>query len=130
MSDFLCPCHGRLFILGDSEPLFVTEELHVASGVSQGSPKASSAYDTPQPASAGSHVTPAPPRCEEKHVVLACLLHVYTAPVEHKTICELFGMPPTTLSRVLLNAECALLRALKSIPEASIRFPDHATQID
>ncbi|ETV79506.1 hypothetical protein H257_07498 [Aphanomyces astaci] len=39
-------------------------------------------------------------------------------------------MPPTTLSRVLLNAECALLRALKSMPEASIRFPDHATQID
>ncbi|ETV83001.1 hypothetical protein H257_04749 [Aphanomyces astaci] len=65
----------------------------------------------------------------EKHVVLACLLHSYTAPVEHKTLCVLFDMPPTTLSRVLLNAECALLRALKSMPEASIRFPDHATQL-
>ncbi|ETV77442.1 hypothetical protein H257_08859 [Aphanomyces astaci] len=29
VSDFLCPCHGRLFMLGDSEALFVTEKLHV-----------------------------------------------------------------------------------------------------
>ncbi|ETV65653.1 hypothetical protein H257_17702 [Aphanomyces astaci] len=29
VSDFLCPCHGRLFMLGESEPLFVTEDLHV-----------------------------------------------------------------------------------------------------
>ncbi|ETV65861.1 hypothetical protein H257_17501 [Aphanomyces astaci] len=29
VSDFVCPCHDRLFMLGDSEPLFITEDLHV-----------------------------------------------------------------------------------------------------
>ncbi|KAH9181972.1 hypothetical protein AeNC1_016051, partial [Aphanomyces euteiches] len=69
-----------------------------------------------------------PPRCTHKHVVLACLLHSYAASVEIKTLSELFGIPPSTLSRVLVNAEIALNAALLDIPEARIEFPDHQTQ--
>ncbi|KAG6948488.1 hypothetical protein JG688_00015066 [Phytophthora aleatoria] len=42
-----------------------------------------------------------PPEFNFRHAVLACVLHFYTAAVESKTLCELFGVPPATLSRVL-----------------------------
>ena len=70
-----------------------------------------------------------PPKFVNKHAVLACLLHSYTAAVENKTLCELFGVPPATLSRVLNIASEALSQTLKGLPEASIRFPDKETQL-
>ncbi|KAF0683353.1 hypothetical protein As57867_024518, partial [Aphanomyces stellatus] len=60
-----------------------------------------------------------PPRILHKHAVLAMVLHFYTAAVEHKTIQELFGVPPTTFSRVMSNAEEALERSLRRMPELS-----------
>ncbi|KAF4028696.1 hypothetical protein GN244_ATG19608 [Phytophthora infestans] len=43
--------------------------------------------------------------------------------IENKTLCEPFGVPPATLSRVLANAEAAPCASLKVLPDASIRFP-------
>lgn len=63
-----------------------------------------------------------------KHSVLACILHFYTAAVEAKTRCELFGVPPTTFSRVMANEEVALFKCLQDLPEAAIRFPNKAEQ--
>ncbi|EEY63571.1 uncharacterized protein PITG_15939 [Phytophthora infestans T30-4] len=64
-----------------------------------------------------------PPKFISKHAVLACILHFYTAAIENKTLCELFGVPQATLSRVLANAEAALCASRKVLPDASIRFP-------
>lgn len=49
-----------------------------------------------------------PPRIPHKHAVLGMLLYFYTNAVEHKTLMELFAVPPATISRVLKNAEVAL----------------------
>ncbi|KAF0712318.1 hypothetical protein As57867_004857, partial [Aphanomyces stellatus] len=64
-----------------------------------------------------------PPRILHKHAVLAMVLHFYTAAVEHKTLQELFGVPPTTFSRVMSNAEEALERSLRRMPDAAVRWP-------
>ncbi|EGZ10920.1 hypothetical protein PHYSODRAFT_464199, partial [Phytophthora sojae] len=64
-----------------------------------------------------------PPKFIFKHAVLACLLHYYTAAVENKSLCELFGVPPATLSRVLAKDETALCACLNDLPDARIRFP-------
>ncbi|KAF1774183.1 hypothetical protein GQ600_12215 [Phytophthora cactorum] len=42
-----------------------------------------------------------PSRFVSKHNILASVLHLYTSAVEHKTLCELFGVPPPTMSRAL-----------------------------
>ncbi|KAG6954378.1 hypothetical protein JG687_00011846, partial [Phytophthora cactorum] len=68
------------------------------------------------------------PRLQNKNNVLACLLRFYTAAVEGKTLCELFGVPPATLSRVLKNAELALQGALGEVPAARIRWPSLSSQ--
>ncbi|OWZ09763.1 hypothetical protein PHMEG_00017480 [Phytophthora megakarya] len=57
-----------------------------------------------------------PDRFVNKNNVLACILQFYTAAMEAKTLCELFGVPPTTLSRVLKHAEGALAKSLRDIP--------------
>jgi hypothetical protein len=64
-----------------------------------------------------------PPRIVAKHAVLALLLHFYTHPTEHKTLCELFAVAPSTFSRVLANAEAALAKALVNIPDAAVKWP-------
>lgn len=43
---------------------------------------------------------------------------------------ELFGIPPATLSRVMVNAAAALRLALYDLPDAVIQFPSHETQIE
>jgi hypothetical protein len=60
--------------------------------------------------------------------VLACTLHFYTAAVKSKTLCELFGVPSATLSRVRKNAEVALQRAIKEVPSARIKWPSPQQQ--
>jgi hypothetical protein len=70
-----------------------------------------------------------PPKFMFKHAVLGCLLHSYTAAVEQKTLCEIFGVPPSTLSRVMYNAERALLKALRVLPDAKVVYPSKAKQI-
>jgi hypothetical protein len=69
-----------------------------------------------------------PPKFIYKHAVLGCLLHYYTAAVEQKTLCELFGVPPSTFSRVMRLAAEALRLTLRAIAEAQIRYPDKPTQ--
>ncbi|ETV66262.1 hypothetical protein H257_17231 [Aphanomyces astaci] len=71
-----------------------------------------------------------PPRVQQKHAVLAMLLDYYTAAVEHKTLQELFGVSPTTFSRVLRRAEVALDRALSRMQDAAVRWPSKALQRD
>ena len=44
----------------------------------------------------------------------------YSATLEYKSLCGHFGIPPSTLARVLRKAENALLTTLKSVPEAWI----------
>ncbi|ETV66240.1 hypothetical protein H257_17222 [Aphanomyces astaci] len=43
-------------------------------------------------------------------------------------MCELFAVAPATFARVLVNAEKALSCALKTMPDASIRWPTFAQQ--
>jgi hypothetical protein len=64
-----------------------------------------------------------PPRVVAKHSVLALLMHFYTHATEHKTLCELFAVAPSTFSRVLKNAEEALGKALMDIPDAAVKWP-------
>ncbi|KAE9323244.1 hypothetical protein PR003_g17017 [Phytophthora rubi] len=64
-----------------------------------------------------------PPALVVKHAALACVLHSYAAAVEAKTLSELFGIPPATLSRVLHKAGIALDKALQEIPDAQARYP-------
>ena len=47
-----------------------------------------------------------------------------------KTLCELFGVPSATLSRILHNAEVALEECLRVIPEAKITWPSFAEQLE
>ena len=44
----------------------------------------------------------------------------YTGVVEYKSLCGHFGIPPSTLSRILRKAEVALLETVKEIPDARI----------
>ena len=69
-----------------------------------------------------------PPKLSSKSTVLACLLHYYAGTMETKTLCELFGVPPTTLTRILQNAEGALEKTLRDIPEGKISWPDFREQ--
>src|SRR5438874_1942118 len=48
--------------------------------------------------------------------------------MEAKTLCELFGIPSSTLSRILQNAETALEQCLRDIPEAKITWPSYTEQ--
>ncbi|KAI9915318.1 hypothetical protein PsorP6_008347 [Peronosclerospora sorghi] len=69
-----------------------------------------------------------PSRLADKRSVLGLLLHYYASTSERKTLCELFGCPPSTTSRVLLNAEKALEKALAEMPESAIRWPSEKEQ--
>ena len=48
--------------------------------------------------------------------------------MEAKTLCELFGVPPSTLTRILQNAKIALEKCLRDIPEARITWPSFTDQ--
>lgn len=71
-----------------------------------------------------------PPNFLDTHTVLGCLLHFYTVAVEHETLCELFGVPPTTPGRVLRNAKIALGVCLKTLSDAAICFPSRQHQLE
>ena len=55
---------------------------------------------------------------------LGCILTFYCDTIGgNKHLCQIFAIPPSTLSRVLLRAKTALQRALESLHEAEIRWP-------
>lgn len=58
------------------------------------------------------------------------LLHFYNGRMDQKTLCEIFGMPPSTQSRVLRNAEVALGSALLVVRDARIFWPTSEEQIE
>jgi hypothetical protein len=61
---------------------------------------------------------------------LGCLLHFYCGTMSNKTLCEMFAVPPATLSETMKQAEHSLHEALKHMDEAAIRFPSFAEQIE
>lgn len=69
------------------------------------------------------------PRVKDHHCVLSMLLHSYCSPADKKTWSEMFGVSPSTLSRTLLKAEVALLKALNATKEADVVWPSTDDQI-
>ncbi|RHZ03444.1 hypothetical protein DYB26_006596 [Aphanomyces astaci] len=69
-----------------------------------------------------------PPKLPFKHQALALVLHFYTAACEPKTLCEVFGIPPSTLSATLAKAESALAKALRFHRDAQVRHPSKQLQ--
>ncbi|OQR85785.1 hypothetical protein ACHHYP_11369 [Achlya hypogyna] len=61
-----------------------------------------------------------PSRIPRLHCVLGLLLTYYTTPTEQKLMCKSFAVAPSTLSRVLKNAEAALNKALRQMPDAAV----------
>ncbi|RHY06653.1 hypothetical protein DYB36_000403 [Aphanomyces astaci] len=64
-----------------------------------------------------------PPKLPHRHQALALVLHYYTAACEHKTMCEMFGVPPSTFATTLRKAEVALGLALESMDHARVHYP-------
>ncbi|OQR97764.1 hypothetical protein ACHHYP_10059 [Achlya hypogyna] len=69
-----------------------------------------------------------PSRIPRLHCVLGLLLTYYTTPTEQKLLCKSFAVAPSTLSRVLTNAEAALNKALRQMHDAAVRWPSQAVQ--
>ncbi|KAF0768492.1 hypothetical protein AaE_002778 [Aphanomyces astaci] len=69
-----------------------------------------------------------PPKLSCKHQALALVLHFYTAATEQKTLCEIFGIPPSTFSSTLAKAEEALFHALQHVADAEVRYPSKSEQ--
>ena len=65
-----------------------------------------------------------------KRMVLSLLLHKYASRSDLKSLCELFGSPPATTSRTLRKAEEALEKTLANMPDAAIRWPTAAEQLE
>ena len=55
-----------------------------------------------------------------KHQVLGCVLAYYTDTISAKTLCQTFGIVPSTLSRTLKLAEEALDRSLSDLSVANV----------
>lgn len=71
-----------------------------------------------------------PRRVSDHHCVLALLLHTYTSPAERKTWCELYGVTPSSIARLLNDAEIALKSTLDSMYEARIVWPSKDEQYE
>jgi hypothetical protein len=55
---------------------------------------------------------------------LLCLLQYYSDSLGNKSLCQLYGLPPSTLSELLQRGEKALLDTLSQMKEASIKWPN------
>ena len=69
-----------------------------------------------------------PPRVRDHHCVLAVLLHSFCSEAESKTWQEMFGVAPSTISRLFQRGWESLQQALNNLPEASIKWPTHEEQ--
>jgi hypothetical protein len=63
------------------------------------------------------------PRKTSASETLGMLLHWYGGTMARKTLMELFGVPPATLSRTLALGEACLLAALRGMPASRIQWP-------
>jgi hypothetical protein len=64
------------------------------------------------------------------HQILGLILVFYCSTMDLKTICQLFGSPPSTTSRMLKFAEKVLMKTLITIPEAQVKWPTLQQQIE
>ncbi|OQR85998.1 Endonuclease [Achlya hypogyna] len=67
-----------------------------------------------------------PSRIPRLHCVLGLLLTYHTTPTEQKLMCKSFAVAPSTLSRVIKNAEAALSQALRQIAKVAAATPSPA----
>ncbi|KAI8839863.1 hypothetical protein BC829DRAFT_447093 [Chytridium lagenaria] len=72
------------------------------------------------------------PGCVEGQLAsaLALVLHFYRTQAKERTLCELFCIPPATLSRTLRKAEMSLSLALQKVNGARIVWPSLSQQRD
>jgi hypothetical protein len=59
---------------------------------------------------------------------LGLILTFYRNTMELNALSLMFGLPPSTCSRVLFRSERALLRCLETLPDAAIRWPTFEQQ--
>jgi hypothetical protein len=64
-----------------------------------------------------------PMRLQFHHQVLGLLLAFYVGSMQRSSLCKEFGVPPSTLARVLNAAEVALSRAMQGFGPARIVWP-------
>ena len=69
------------------------------------------------------------PTLPYSHDRLGLILIFYTDSMTNKSLCLLFGIVPSSLSRFLRKAEDALLLTLKSMPHAEFRWPSLENQL-
>ncbi|ETO70831.1 hypothetical protein F444_12742 [Phytophthora nicotianae P1976] len=69
-----------------------------------------------------------PPKLRYHHQALGLVLCFYVGSMENGTLCMLFGVPPSTLSRTLCKAEEALSCALRDFAPARISWPSPSRQ--
>ncbi|KAI9344685.1 hypothetical protein BDR26DRAFT_893845 [Obelidium mucronatum] len=71
-----------------------------------------------------------PPKATYKSTVLGLLLCFYTGTSDSSSLCREFGIPPATLNRLLANGEAALFESLTRLPDAQVRWPSFADQVE
>ncbi|KAG2976655.1 hypothetical protein PC119_g22113 [Phytophthora cactorum] len=69
-----------------------------------------------------------PRKLESHHEVLGLVMAFYVGSMQHKSLCTTFGVPTSTLSRVLSGAEGALKSALAGFHPARIVWPTLSRQ--
>ncbi|KAG3117602.1 hypothetical protein PI125_g3618 [Phytophthora idaei] len=69
-----------------------------------------------------------PPKLRYHHQDLGLILCFYVGSMENGTLCMLFGVPPSTLSRTLRKAEEALSRSLDGYAPVRIAWPSPSRQ--
>jgi hypothetical protein len=63
------------------------------------------------------------PRLLDHNGQLGLVLHWLNSRMTGKNLCQIFGLPPATISRYLTEGAKNLLTALRQMPAARIRFP-------
>jgi hypothetical protein len=69
-----------------------------------------------------------PRKLQNHHQVLGVLLAFYVGSMQRLSLCKEFGVPPSTLARVLNAAEEALASALQDFRPARIVWPSFQRQ--
>ncbi|GMF52004.1 unnamed protein product [Phytophthora fragariaefolia] len=71
-----------------------------------------------------------PPKLRYHHQALGLVLSFYVGSMEQSSLCMLFGVPPSTLSRTLRRAEESLAKALGGYEPARISWLSPTRQIE
>jgi hypothetical protein len=69
-----------------------------------------------------------PRKLQHHHHVLGLLLAFYVGSMQHKSLCSIFGVPHSTLSRVLTEGEEALKASFVGFSPARIVCPSSPTK--